>query len=211
MPGRFDHCKMAFAECLFQIVHAGDVATIVFGRSGGLRFADYSATVLHVDAVVLGAIGRQQPAPDRAAAPCSLPDHRRTAVVAGHLVVGATGLPAFIHPPTCQSTTTSGECRPQRGRRSSRTGESPVVPSSPRRWRRRRRRRSKIFFSVSLSSLVVDDTTADTEYTEAAVRETRLAKTTLRLAIACPKIFSPRPKTNQYKHLSWVSRSRRLP
>lgn len=97
MPGRFDHCEMALAERLFQVVHAGDVAAIVFGRSGGFRFADYPATVLHIDVVVLGAIGRQQPAPDRAAAPCSLPDHNRTGVVAAHLVVG---------PQTCRPLST---------------------------------------------------------------------------------------------------------
>lgn len=47
MPGRFDHREMALAEGLLQVVHSGDVAAIVFGRSDGVRLADDAATVLH--------------------------------------------------------------------------------------------------------------------------------------------------------------------
>lgn len=47
MPGRFNHREMAFAEGLFQVVHSGDIATIVFGRSDGVRLSNDAATVLH--------------------------------------------------------------------------------------------------------------------------------------------------------------------
>lgn len=47
MPGRFDHCKMPFAESLFQIVHPGNITAVVLGRLNGFRLADHAATMLH--------------------------------------------------------------------------------------------------------------------------------------------------------------------
>jgi len=71
MPSRFDDSKMAFAEGLFQIVHASNVAAIVFGRLNGVRLADHAAAVLHCRTRRDGRIG-QHPNPD-----CYLPVDRR--------------------------------------------------------------------------------------------------------------------------------------
>lgn len=47
MPGHLDDGKVAFTERLLQVVHAGDVATIVLSWSDRIRFADHAAAVLH--------------------------------------------------------------------------------------------------------------------------------------------------------------------
>lgn len=47
MPSHLDDSKMAFSERLLQIIHTGDVATIMFGGSDRVRFADHPAAVLH--------------------------------------------------------------------------------------------------------------------------------------------------------------------
>lgn len=171
MPGRFDHCKVAFAERLFQIVHAGDVATVVFGRSGGFRFAYYSATVLHIDVVVLGAIGRRQPAPDRAAAPCSLPDRHRTGVVAAHLVVGPPTRRSFVSTSLTGRLPVTGCGTRRGGGRLGRASRCSSVPVSVAAAAAAASSLENAFSDVvSLSSFVGNDTTADTENTAAAVR-----------------------------------------